>query len=429
MLVCTVGGAPEPVAAAVKGNRPLRTLFITSRQTESVVRDGVLPILEKEGISLTPDKYEVTVISDAEHFPTCAEEIRRLSAEVATWTAKGEDFLVVADFTGGTKCMSAALSLIASRWENCWFSYIGGRERNKGGVGTVISGNELFLCFDNPWDSLGYQAVEEASLLFDRGDYRACVLVLEEGKKRVSRRDLKDALHTLKELAEGYLKWDLFCHRDALTRLRYALDRRQNLAYLFPTREAALVRAVEQNINFLINFEGGIPGRHTLLDLLANARRCAEKGRYDDAVARLYRAVEATAQLQLHQQYHMYRTGDRGEPIFSQLDPARVPGPLREAWQGRAGADGFPALGLLDDYRLLEALGDPLAGRFDPLKGEKSPLTARNSSILAHGFDPVGQEVYRRLWGAIIELTGVGEEQLPRFPTLGCSLLEKTGKS
>lgn len=38
------------------------------------------------------------------------------------------------------------------------------------------------------------------------------------------------------------------------------------------------------------------PGRATLLELWANAERRAGQGRYDDAVGRLYRAVELRAQ-------------------------------------------------------------------------------------------------------------------------------------
>ncbi|MDF1527403.1 MAG: hypothetical protein P1S59_14320, partial [bacterium] len=51
-------------------------------------------------------------------------------------------------------------------------------------------------------------------------------------------------------------------------------------------------------------------------------------------------------------------------------------------------------------YRLLRELGDEVGEQFAEagLANERSsPLAARNGSILAHGFQPVGANVYREL--------------------------------
>lgn len=53
------------------------------------------------------------------------------------------------------------------------------------------------------------------------------------------------------------------------------------------------------------------------------------------------------------------------------------------------------------------------------LGGTKSPLTARNRSILAHGFERVPGSVFDNLWRAALDLTGVTESNLRRFPRLG----------
>ena len=53
-----------------------------------------------------------------------------------------------------------------------------------------------------------------------------------------------------------------------------------------------------------------------------------------------------------------------------------------------------------DDYALLQAHGDDSGRLFHEIgldNREKSPLTARNQSILAHGFDPVSDKVYQSL--------------------------------
>ena len=52
--------------------------------------------------------------------------------------------------------MSAAFGIQASRWP-CMFSYVGGNERTKDGLGIVVSGSEKVFHQTNPWDSLGLE--------------------------------------------------------------------------------------------------------------------------------------------------------------------------------------------------------------------------------------------------------------------------------
>jgi hypothetical protein len=71
---------------------------------------------------------------------------------------------------------------------------------------------------------------------------------------------------------------------------------------------------------------------------------------------------------------------------------------------------------------VLLALGDDLGRRFQELNlhdRDKSPLTARNQSILAHGFEAASEATFRRLWEAGLRLVDVAEEFLPTFPRLG----------
>ena len=49
---------------------------------------------------------------------------------------------------------------------------------------------------------------------------------------------------------------------------------------------------------------------------------------------------------------------------------------------------------------------------------QRSPLTARNQSILAHGFQPIGTNVFNQLWSAAVELGSFTEAELPTFPRL-----------
>lgn len=45
-------------------------------------------------------------------------------------------------------------------------------------------------------------------------------------------------------------------------------------------------------------------------------------------------------------------------------------------------------------------------------------MSARNQSILAHGFAPVGKGVFTKLWDKILALAEIEEGELPSFPRL-----------
>ena len=158
----------------------------------------------------------------------------------------------------------------------------------------------------------------------------------------------------------------------------------------------------------------GTAGAH---DALCAAGRCVvEQGRFDDAVARLYRAIEALAQFRLAAEYSV--------PDTKAVALQQVPEPLRSEWMSCA-RDGVLMLGLQDAYSLLGAYADELATVFQAVgfdDRKKSPLASRNQSILAHGFQPVGEKTYRRIWDGAMQLAGQLEifaASLPIFPQIG----------
>lgn len=409
LLVCTVGGTPDAIVASILRWRPQRVLFIASPETAAQVEGAILPSLAQNGVTLGPGQYETVQVPDAQDFERCVETLRPLGADVAQWAARGPSYTVVADFTGGTKCMSAALALVAHQWP-CRFSYVGGTQRTKGGVGVVVSGKEQIVVSQNPWDVLGYQAAEEAALLFDQGNYKAAFDALQKALPKVSRPQMKQELHALTYLVQAYLQWDLFDHKGALASLKEAQRRMNDLCHLFPEAEAALRRTAHDHAKWLEHLREKRPSRQVVIDLLASARRCKDRGRYDDAVARLYRAVEATAQWRLAQRH--------GIPDTGKVPMDKLPEPLKGEWASRA-KEGYVELALRHDYRLLAALGDDLGQKFHSMLDEhKLPLDARNKSILAHGFEPVGKEVCEPLWRGALDLAEVAEAELPLFPRL-----------
>jgi CRISPR-associated protein (TIGR02710 family) len=415
LLICTVGGSPEPIISAVRHWKPDRVHFITSPQSKGQVQDI------KVGSDLGSGAFDVWQVPDPQNFNSCVKEIRLLEDRIHEWlNVAGRD--VIVDFTGGTKCMSAALTLVARRWP-CTFSYVGGSERTKGGVGIVLSGKEQIVRSVNPSDALGYQAIEDACLLFDRLAFLPAKELLKDAMSHVERSSTKRTIATLSQLCEAYAYWDRFDHVGATNCLRSAIKNEADLKdALGPSRTRAVIATVERNEGQLETLREQRVSRALLADLIANAKRRSSEGRYDDAVARLYRAIEATAQLALAE-FHDIPSTD-GVPI------SRVPESLRASWSAKA-ENGQLRLGLQDAYELLDALEDQAGKTFRKLgldAVDRSPLAARNQSILAHGFRPVGRAVVDQLFKAALQLSGLQERDLPEFPRFSASDVKVRGK-
>ena len=396
LLICTVGGTPDPLVKSLLHWQPARAIFVPSQQTRSQVDAVLRAYAEHARQPLSPGCYRISAMDDAENLYGCLQVIRALDDEVQDWLKRGDDYQVVADFTAGTKCMSAALALHARRWQ-CRFSYVGGARRTKEGVGVVEAGSERVVYSANPWDALGFQVVEDAVTVFNHGGYAAAADLLERAMKRIESLTVKRELATLKAVLDGYAAWDRFNHEAARTRFDDALKNRNDLAAIFADAQS-LIDRIERHRESVAQLSDKNESTERITDLVCNARRRATERRYDDAVARLYRAFEALAQIRLRDSHGISDTK------FAPVD--RLPDSLRAEWTDRA-RDGAVFLGLRDAYRLLKGLGDDLGARFSDLglgDDRGSPLVARNQSILAHGFRSVSEGTYIQLYEKLCQL-------------------------
>lgn len=406
LLVCTVGGSPEPISTSLIHWEPDRILFVPSRLTAEQL-DSVLEIAGKSfPHPLQPGMYEVMPVDDPQDFTECVGRMRLLAREAEAWLARGEEFRVIVDFTGGTKCMSAALVLVMHTLP-CRFSYVGGTERTKDGVGIVVCGHEQIVHAQNPWNTLGMGAVAEAIVLFNEREFTAAERTLDAVLRGMDEPSLKRSISALMNLARGYSLWDRFQHGKAASALEKVVAGANDLAALFGEKQWSRldvqIREHRRALEALAQSQGACGDLVT--DLITNAQRRAEEGRFDDAVARLYRAIEACAQACLMATYKI----DAGD-----LDVNRLSDALKGKWQQQH------KLALQDAYELLNDLGDELGVRFIGLglKGPKSSLSSRNQSILAHGFSSVGEKVYQNLLKSALELSNSSPDTLPQFPVL-----------
>jgi CRISPR-associated protein (TIGR02710 family) len=230
----------------------------------------------------------------------------------------------------------------------------------------------------------------------------------------MTRDDRKSELSVLEQLAHAFAAWERFDHKGAASAFRNVEKRGNDLrSVLGRDRADRILGDVGRFAAHLGEIHNATPpSRHHVVDLLANAQRRNQEGRIDDAVARLYRAVEAHAQVALRDFHGIASTAN------VPLD--RIPLSLRQQWEPKA-REGSVPLGLQDAYALLDALEDQVGKAFMDarLDAAHSPLTARNRSILAHGFDRVSPEVFERLWKATLTLVDCQQTDLPCFPRLG----------
>lgn len=406
-MLVSLGGSPDPVLFTLNQQRPAYVVFFVSPQSEAELQTII------KGLDF-PCRFDRIMSPSAEDLGECYRVLReQLPAKLAQW-GLAEDDLVV-DYTGGTKSMSAAL-VLATVERAQRYSYIGGAERDKGGVGVVIGGRERMLYVHNPWKEWAQEERKRISLYVAAARYEMALQELRHLQQHADAAE-QGLLRALASAVEGYRDWDNFRHRDALPKLG-----EQALRFLKPyalggTQNAELARfvlEVEINLEFLSRLTAAKTRDEAyVLDLIANAdRRARIEGKYEDAVARLYSGLERAARFRLRQQYRISTEDVR---------PAQLPEALREDYLQKHldPRDGKLKVPLVAAYRLLEALDDDLGHTFVRRQEEiLELLNLRNSSPLGHGENPVGADGYERFRSVLVALLAVDESDLPRFPEL-----------
>ncbi len=400
-MIISVGGSPEPVVKTLEAHGPEFVCFYCSETTVENV--GQIKALAREkGVSFGNRNVMVT---DPEDLAACYRGALEACERVE---AAGYDAdAVVVDYTGGTKTMSAAL-VLATVNRGYGFSYVGGTARDKEGQGVVLSGHEVVRTgMMSPWRVFAVEEKRTFAALFNRHLYRAAAEVMERALVREpSERRL---LAALRDLARAYQHWDAFRHAEAKEFLKGAIEGLSiRLEHVPDPGLSQTLNGANATLDFLNRLQQDTRGfrrmsRLQVVDLLANAGRRARVGRADDAVGRLYRALELVAQIAFEEAF--------GCPTGN-ADPDRLPGDLRETyrhkyWNPQVSACQIP---LRAAFEALAAAGRPEGVRFAERAGEfEKILYARNHSILAHGFTPVAPDLPERFEALIRDAFGIRE--------------------
>ena len=432
LLISTVGGSSDPILRSIKCWKPKKVIFICSKKskesfekefidsktldksktnTTSLVlykeNDNSLT-LKKHGLKkpihkISGDDIEFIELDNEEEIDKVANQIRRkITPQHKKWIKNSEAaHSSILDITGGTKAMSAGLALSAYNWEKYQFSYISGSDRDKEGLGIVKAGTEKQISSKNPLEVYGYQIVESAILLFDSHHYSEAYNKINTASKTIKNQPMKNEFMALESFFKFYDLWDKFNHKKAKNCLeRFSGSNLNNLKTAlkdYGSVEFDLEKHIESFKKYIekLDIRQSKNPLFFIFDLIVNAIRKSEQNCFDDAVARLYRAVEAMSQYRLQEKHSI----ETAKCPIDELSPS-----LKNKYSCNISSLNNNSLKtvklpLQDSYVLLAYKKDPLGNKFKELKldQEKSPLSVRNNSILAHGFQTITETNFNQL--------------------------------
>ena len=387
ILLCTVGGAHQPILKAIESTSPRYVCFFCTDRDPGTGRPGSIVQITGEGnvIKAGFGDAEPTLPNipaqaglDAERFEARTIPADDLDGAFFTMRAAADDLAgrfpgarFVADYTGGTKTMTAALVCAVLERDDVELQLIAGARRDlvrvEDGTEQAMSASVARLRLDRtmaPW--LG---------AWRRFAYHEAADGLSRIRMAAISNTDKARLELARILSQALARWDDFDHGGALVLIE---DQAVRVASRLPALLPALRRLVDED-----------DARHEparLFDLWLNVERRATQGRFDDAVARWYRLMEWTAQWQL-------RAG-------LGVDTANFPRDLLPPDTATVPShDGKIKIGVWQAWQIVER---HLSGPARAFIVEHGPvlrdlLDLRNHSILAHGYRPVGAADWKQV--------------------------------
>lgn len=405
ILLVTVGGSPEPIIHAVRSHAPDEVVFVCSAppcptpSLDQVIGEGSpcrheLPspnddaseakqpaiewrpnLVTQLGLMAFRRELQIVEIPDPDDL---ADVYKRLRGFCRTLRDRFSRLELLGDYSGGTKTMSAALALALVE-EQAQLTAVMGKRTNLRRIDQSLGLTDMRISPLQAARSLR----ERLPLLLEDHRYDRLASALADFR-RACGEDIEDgtlqALGHLERTLEVLVLWDRFRWDEATARVRST-----PLPDAFPDliawweRVEASRRCFEEGKQL----PDGVTGYELVQDLLLNAERRGRRGWYDDAVARLYRALELLAQtyIQLELEYDHQTFWD---------DPD-IQRDCRD-WRVRRGVAGL--YWWLKHREGGAGLGGAASAQWPVLQGL---LNARNQSLLGHGLQPVQQRGWQSL--------------------------------
>lgn len=285
----------------------------------------------------------------------------------------GENITV--DYTSGTKSMSAALLFCAIKYEVKHISYVYG-ERYEGIVQTGTERRSILT----PNLIFSQKHISQVETAFNQNQFSHGLSILRNTSFHPRYRAKAESLRLL---CEAYDAWDKFAFNDALESIRQ-IPREEK-------KNASWGSTVGRQARLLEELSSSQMSAMHIIDLFYNAERRAAEGKYDDAVARLYRMIEMVGQVGFHKAFGIGTSSVKPETLPSEITPES----FKRSWDPENEVFNF---GLYDTFRVLEIADNQTGKDFsEHLNDFQKVLGVRNQSILAHGSTPISKEAYLKM--------------------------------
>ena len=425
-LLCTVGGSHQPILKAIESAAPTHVCFFCTDRDPETRRPGSIaqvtglgkvikadfgddkPTLPNIPIQAGLDHsgFEARIVP-ADDLDGAYGVMRRAAADLAE---RFPGARLVADYSGGTKTMTAALVCAALERDDTELQLVAGARAD---LVRVRDGTEQAMTASVARLRLA-RAVAPYLAAWRRFAYHEAAEGLDGIRIAADAAD-RARLRLALALSQALARWDDFDHAGAL-----------KLVETYAGRVAPCYPAMLPALQCLTRDDDQRHAAARLWDLWLNAERRARQGRFDDATARVYRLIEWTAQWQLRT-----KLGADTADFPREWLPAGV--------DARPDRDGRIKIGLWSAWQVV---GEHLQGPARELIADhgtelRDLLSIRNDSILAHGFRPVQRPEWERMGGWMQErflpvLKHLAEESglkkpLEQLPTEPPASLQETG--
>lgn len=402
-MIISVGGTPQPIIKSISKFKPEFVSFLSSQETFDKVAE-IKSGLREMGSDM---RSKLTLVDNPDDLFHCYEKAEQAVTRILEKGYRKDE--VIVDYTGGTKNMSVAIAL-ASINHGFSFSYVGGKERTKGGVGVVINGHENVYSSVNPWDFLALEEKKRIAILFNQYQFKAARNLISNLLEKTTVH--KSLFKKLGFLIDGYYYWDQFRYRDAIDSFKRA--KIDEMIEVDDKSIRNLAQGTEERIGFLNELvnKGKKPSLQLLQDMFSNAERRFEEGTVDDAILRLYRLVEMIAQERLFSHYGI---------DVSDVRVDKIPAELKDSFMKnyKSERDGKIKIPMAAAYRFLEALGNNVGKLYKANESRFLDIqTARNYSYLAHGFESLKGKTYLTLREFVLSLGILNVDGITIFPKL-----------
>ncbi|MHA1819868.1 MAG: TIGR02710 family CRISPR-associated CARF protein [Promethearchaeota archaeon] len=346
----------------------------------------------------TLKNYQFELLKNIDSFEDCFNQIK-----IQLLNYKNDEIII--DYTSGTKTMTISAAITAALFHKN-ISLITGTRKN----GHVLSGTEKII-EQNLYSVYDLILMEKLIEQIDRYDYEQAIITLNN-IKILPEDYFKESLENI---IKGFEAWDKFDHNNALNFLKskkihkyFKSEIHSSLAFLaniVDKKIASLDNKIDKTDADIYPF--------LIIDLFQNAIRRIERERFDDAIARLYRCTEMIAQYILLNEFQLDSSNldlESLKKILTDFNLAIVKDQKNKKTSKNYNAEsiqrildkyvkledddnkGSIKIGLWQDYELLKDLGHDAGTQFFENNHLRQLLTKRNSSILAHGIEPLHKE-------------------------------------